>query len=143
MGKKGKGKFLVGAAVGAGIALLFAPQEGSKTRKQLKIKLDEFAKKVKAIKPGELKENIENKIAEIKADLKDLDKEQVMEYAKLKANNIRKKCDEVVKLAIKKGTPIVKKTAEELRVKTIAVLEETVTKLENAAPKTKKKTAKA
>lgn len=144
MGKrKGMGKFLTGAAIGAGIALLFAPQEGSKTRKQLKIKIDEFAKKVKAIDAGEVKESIEKKIAEIRADLKDLDKEKVLEYAKLKANQIAKKSDELVKLAVKKGTPVVKKTANELRLKTIDVLEETITKLEKADPaKTKTKSSK-
>ena len=155
MGKrKGMGKFIAGAAIGAGVALLFAPQEGSKTRKQLKIKLDEFGKKIKDINPGEVKDNIEKKIAEIKADLQDLDKEKVLEYAKLKANNIVKKTDELVKLAVKKGTPVVKKTANELRLKAIDVLEETAHRLENAdpnkktsetpkKPKTKKKAKKA
>ena len=143
MGKKGGfGKFLIGATIGAGIALLFAPQEGSKTRKQLKMKLDELGKKIKTIDASEVKENIEAKIAEIKTDLQELDKEKVLEYAKLKANNIRKKSDELVKLAVKKGTPVVKKTANELRLKTIEVLEETVDKLEKADPE-KKKTKKA
>ena len=142
MGKKGFGKFLTGMALGAGIALLFAPQEGSKTRKQLKIKLDEFAKKVKAIDPGEVKDNIEKKIAEIKEDLKDLDKEKVLEFAKVKANQIAKKSDELVKLAVKKGTPVVKKAANDLRIKTIAVLEETIKKLEKADPANKSKSTK-
>ena len=39
--KKGFGKFLLGAAVGAGIGILFAPKKGSETRRELKEKLDE------------------------------------------------------------------------------------------------------
>ena len=40
--KSGMGKFILGAGIGAGLALLFAPQEGSKTRKELKDKLAEL-----------------------------------------------------------------------------------------------------
>ena len=40
MSKKGFGKFVLGGAIGAGLALMFAPQEGSKTRKELKAKLE-------------------------------------------------------------------------------------------------------
>ena len=32
MSKKGFGKFLAGASLGAGLALLFAPKKGSETR---------------------------------------------------------------------------------------------------------------
>ena len=47
--KKGFGKFLLGAGIGAGLGLLFAPKKGSETRADLKAKLDEFTKKVKEI----------------------------------------------------------------------------------------------
>ena len=33
MGKKGLGKFILGAGIGAGLGLLFAPKAGSETRK--------------------------------------------------------------------------------------------------------------
>ena len=37
--KNGLGKFLAGAAIGAGLGLLFAPKKGSELRKDLKNKL--------------------------------------------------------------------------------------------------------
>jgi gas vesicle protein len=43
--------FLSGAAIGAGLALLFAPQSGKETRKQIK----DFSEKV----GGEVKEGVE------------------------------------------------------------------------------------
>ena len=50
MSKKGLGKFVVGAAIGAGIALLFAPRSGKETRKILKDKMDDLVKKAKDVK---------------------------------------------------------------------------------------------
>ena len=59
MSKKGGiGKFILGAGIGAGIALLFAPQEGSKTRKELKIKIDELLEKAKQIDVDDVKADV-------------------------------------------------------------------------------------
>ena len=43
--KSGFGKFLGGIALGAGLGLLFAPDKGENTRKELSKKLDELIKK--------------------------------------------------------------------------------------------------
>ena len=65
MSKKGNvAKFVAGAAVGAGIALLFAPQKGSKTRADLKKKMDELVNKAKDV-------DIEKMVDDIKKELKD------------------------------------------------------------------------
>ena len=45
MNKKGAGKFVLGAAVGAGLGLLFAPKPGKELRKDLKNKMEELIKK--------------------------------------------------------------------------------------------------
>lgn len=127
---KGLGKFLVGAAIGAGLGILFAPKKGSETRAELKEKLDELANKVKGIDVKEVKESIEAKIEEIKLELSLLDKEKVLKIAKEKGNAIKQKSEELVELAIAKGTPVLQKAAEEVRIKAIAVVKEVLNKLE-------------
>lgn len=128
--KSGLGGFLVGAAIGAGLGILFAPKKGSETRAELKEKLDELAAKVKGIDAKEVKESIELKIAEIKAELADLDKEKVLKIAKEKGKAIKEKSEELVELAVAKGTPVLQKAADEVRVKAIAVVKEVLNKLE-------------
>ncbi len=131
MGKRsGFGKFLAGAVVGAGLGVLFAPKKGIETRRELKTKIDELIEKAKNIDIKEVQETIENKIKEITAELADLDKEKVLKIAKKKARVLKAKVDELVKLAIEKGTPILEKTANEVREKTVEVLEDIIFKLE-------------
>ena len=129
--KKGMGKFVAGAMIGAGLGVLFAPKKGSETRKELKMKLDELVANLKNIDVEEVKADIEDKILDIKDSLADLDKEKVLEMAK-------KKAEELVDLAVEKGTPVLKKTAEDVKTKTIEVLEETIKKLEGTDNKSKK-----
>mgnify|MGYP000701368498 FL=1 len=130
--KSGFGKFLAGAAIGAGLGILFAPKKGSETRRELKEKLDELANKVKGIDVDEVRESIELKIEEIKAELADLDKEKALKIAKEKGAALKKKSEELVELAVAKGTPVLQKATEEVRQKTIEVVKEVLNKLEKA-----------
>lgn len=130
--KSGFGKFLAGAAIGAGLGILFAPKKGSETRRELKEKLDELANKVKGIDVDEVRESIELKIEEIKAELTDLDKEKALKIAKEKGAALKKKSEELVELAVAKGTPVLQKATEEVRQKTIEVVKEVLNKLEKA-----------
>ncbi len=127
--KAGWGKFVLGAAVGGALGVLFAPKKGSETRRELKEKLDELVEKVKGIDANEVKEEIEAKIEEIKAGLKDLDKEKVLDIAKEKALEMKVKAEELVELAKEKGTPVLEKATEEVREKTLAVVKEIEKKL--------------
>ena len=133
--KSGLGKFLAGAAIGAGLGILFAPKKGSETRAELKAKIDDLVKQIKKIDLEEVKEEFEVKLENLKAELADLDKEKVLEIAKKKAGELKEKAQDLVELAIEKGTPILRDMAEEVRLKTIDVTKEVLKKLENADKK--------
>lgn len=133
--KKGCGKFLVGAALGAGLGLLFAPKKGSDMREDLKKQLDKLLNQIKDIDTEEVKKEFDKRVNEIKDDLNDLDKEKVLELAKEKALVLKDKAEDLVDLAVEKGTPVLQKAAEELRVKAIAVTKDVLKKLEKAEKK--------
>ena len=137
--KSGTGKFLLGALVGAGLGVLFAPKAGSETRRDLKNKMDELLKKAKELDVNEVKEQLQNKIEEIREGLVELDKEKVLKIAKEKGKALKEKCEELVSLAVDKGTPVVEKAANEVRSKTIEAVKEVLERLEEADKKAKKK----
>lgn len=129
--KKGFGKFLVGAAIGAGLGVLFAPKKGSETRKELKVKIDELLENAKKINVEDIRDEFDNKLEIIKNELEDLDKEKVLKIAKQKAEELKKDAEELVELAVQKGTPVLCNIAEEIRLKAIEVTKEVLKKLEN------------
>lgn len=126
----GMGKFIAGAALGAGLGILFAPKSGKETREELSKKLKEIIDQAKEIKFEDVKEKINQKVAEIQAELKELDKEKVLKIAKQKAKKIQKKAEELYELAKEKGTPILEKTTKELKQTTAGALQKIVDKLE-------------
>ena len=135
MGKRGVGKFLAGAALGGALGVLFAPKKGSESRQDLKDKATDVAKKVKNADYAEIKKEIETKIANLKEEVKDLDKEKALDIAKQKAKQLKKQAND-------KGTPVLEKAAEEAKAKTISILNATIKKLESSQKTTVKKTSK-
>ena len=133
--KSGLGKFLAGAAIGAGLGILFAPRKGSETKADLKAKINDLVKQIKNIDMEEVKEEFSRKVEEIKEGLADLDKEKVLEIAKEKATQLKEKAQELVDLAIDKGTPMLRDAAEEVRLKAIDVTKDVLKKLEKGEKK--------
>ena len=130
MSKKGYGKFVLGAAIGAGLGLLFAPKKGSELRKDLKAKLDELIEQAKDIDVKEVKAEFDKKVEEIRAELADMDKEKALNIAKKKGAEAKKKAEELVELAKEKGTPKLRKTAEKVLENVIKVSKDALKKLE-------------
>ncbi len=130
MSKKGWGKFLVGAGIGAGLGILFAPKKGSETRHDLKVKADELIAKAKDLNMEDVSKSIEKKINELKKEVKELDREKVLKIAKEKSEVVKNKASELVELAKEKGTPVLKDAANEVREKALVVAKEVVARLE-------------
>lgn len=140
--KSGLGKFILGAGIGAGIALLFAPQEGSKTRKELKIKLDELLDKAKQIDVDDVKADIIQRVEELRMGVKDLDKEKALEIAKSQAKKIEKKANELYEVAKEKSAPVIEKAAKEVKETALKAAKEVVNKLEEETEEKPKKAVK-
>ena len=126
MNKKGIGKFICGAAIGAGLGILFAPKKGSETRKELKEKTEKLAKDVKNMD----KKDIKNKL------------ETVTETIKEKGNALLKKADELLILAKEKSAPVAMQAAEDIKAKTVVLLQKAIDKLEETPKKKTTKKAK-
>ena len=130
MAKKNLGNLALGVAIGASLGILFAPKKGSETRKELKSKMLDLVSSAKELSISDVSDMVQDKINEIRKDLNDLDKEKVLKIARKKSEDIKKKCEDLVKLAIDKGTPVLKDAAEEVRDKTIEVMKDMIAKLE-------------
>ncbi len=143
MAKKSVGNLVLGIAIGASLGILFAPKKGSQTRRELKEKMLDLVSRAKELSISDISKMIEERIAEIRRDLNDLDKEKVLKIAKKKSEDIKRKCQELVDLAIEKGTPVLKDAAIDVRDKTIDVMQDIIKKLENLEANTKKLDNKA
>lgn len=130
MSKKGLGKFLLGASIGAGIGMLFTKNNGKENQAQLKAMIDDLIEKAKSIDSKELVKGIKKKTEDIKTGLSKLDKEKVTSIAKTKSEEINNKLEDLVKYTIEKGTPVLEKSASVVKEKTILVMKQIIDKLE-------------
>ena len=139
----GWGKFFLGAFVGAGIALLFAPQSGKETREMLWNKMVYLKKKLEEIEPEDVKNKAIEIMDDIKKSISELDKEKVKEVLQEKSLQVIAKTDELITLAKEKGTPYFQRTAYDIKEKTSNVLKDMATKLDESNKKSSvKKTTK-
>ena len=131
MGKKSKMGFLGGALVGLGLGFLFAPKTGAETRKALADKTAELWDKVRSMDADEIKDKLENKLKEIEKDLKDLDKEKVLDIAKEKTEVIKNKVEELIEMAKESGKPVIEDAANSVKKELAKVTKNVLEKLEN------------
>lgn len=129
--KKSIWPFIAGVGLGVGAGMLFAPKKGEELRKDVKNKIDELINKAKEIDVDEVKDEFMKKIDEVKKELEDLDKEKVLTIARRKGNELKEKTEDLVEYAKDKGTPVLEKTAKEVRQKAVMVTREVLKKLEN------------
>ncbi|MBR3211328.1 MAG: YtxH domain-containing protein [Bacilli bacterium] len=127
--KSGIGKFIAGAAIGLGLGVLFAPKSGEETRKDLKAKLDNLIEQAKNVDIEEVKKDITRRVEDIKMELVDLDKEKALEIAKEKGEALKVKAQELVAVAKEKGTPALKKAANDVLESIIKISKDTQKKL--------------
>ena len=130
MSKKGMGKLVIGAGIGAALGLLFAPKKGEDTRKDVKKALDDLLLKVKNTSAEDVRETVETKINEIKEGIANLDKETVLAEAKKQAKKLQEAASELVDYAVEKGTPVIESSATAIKKKVAEVSKEVTKKLE-------------
>lgn len=128
--RKNKGKFILGAAIGAAIGMLFAPKSGKENRKIVKAKLDELIESVKDLDKEDLKNKFYQKIDDIKKELEDLDKEKAVKIVQEKTKELGKKAEDLYKLAKEKGTPVLEKTAKSVLEKVNELTKNAIKKLD-------------
>lgn len=130
MSKKGMGKFLVGAGIGAALTALFTTQKGKEYQGKIADMCEDIIKKIKNMDASEVKDNIESKVKEIKDELADLDKEKALAIAKDKAADIQVKAKELAVYAKEKGTPVLEDMTAKLRDEAIKATKKVLKKLE-------------
>lgn len=124
------GTFALGALVGVGAGLLFAPKSGKELRADLKVKFTNLKDKVKNLEMEDIKKSINDKIDEIQEDIKNFDKEKALSKAKEKAKEIEAKAQELVDEAVKTAKPALEELAKDVKKQTVKALKATITALE-------------
>ena len=119
MKKQTKG-FILGAALGVGAGLLFAPYRGVTMRKKVASKLNAVTDYVKNMNSETLRSDCLGILNNIKGYLEELDSAKL----KKEVNKLAGKVKEV-------SEPVVAKAIEDLRCNTVVLLKKTVEKLEN------------
>ena len=84
-----KSNFLLGAGIGLGLGLLFAPKSGKETREDLSKSIKELINKAKKIDIEEVKNAIIVKAKELETTIKDLDKETAKQFFIDKSKEIK------------------------------------------------------
>lgn len=139
MAQKRTSHFLTGAIIGTFLGFLLAPQQGSKTREELKKNSKALLEMIKDIDLEKTKENISQKFEELKKDLTTLNKEEAKEILEEKKEFVESKCNEIIE--DNENFSVVEKAAEKLKEKTNKVVDDVIEEINSSEelPKNPKK----
>ncbi len=130
MKKQTKG-FILGAALGVGAGLLFAPYRGVTMRKKVSAKLNELGDYVKNMNSESLKNDCLGILNNIKTYLEELDSAKLKSDAITIGNKLKKEVNKLANSFKEVSEPVVNKAIEDLKSNTVVLLKKTVEKLEN------------
>lgn len=130
MKKQTKG-FILGAALGVGAGLLFAPYRGVTMRKKVLSKLNDVTDYVKNMNSETLRSDCLGILNNIKGYLEELDSAKLKSDAILVGNKLKKEVNKLTGKVKEVSEPVVAKAIEDLRYNTVVLLKKTVEKLED------------
>ena len=128
--KKSKlGALVAGIGIGAAAGLLLAPKSGEETRKDIQKKAKQIGKKVKDIDLNQVKEDLVKEFDKFKNEMKDMDKEKAMKFAKEQGTKLLDKCEDLITMAKEKSAPMIEKTGKDIKKKLSEMLADASEKL--------------
>ena len=129
---KTAGIMAIGAVIGAGAGIMFAPKKGSETREDLKNLICDLKEKIGKIKLKDTKKYLENKVKQLEIDLDNLTDDDTLDNIKQKSKDILNNIEELLQTAKDKGEKIIEETVFNLKNKAIEVTEDIQKKLEKS-----------
>ena len=131
MGKKKLGTLLAGVGIGVGLGMLFSPKSGKENREDLKNASKKAVQKIKDIDLNEVKDNLIKDYNKLVKEVKTMDKEKALKYAKAKGKEISEKATELITLAKEKSEPVIADATKDLKKKLSEFLADLSEKLED------------
>ena len=123
------GALVAGIGIGAAAGLLLAPKSGEETRKDIQKKAKQIGKKVKDIDLNQVKEDLVKEFDKFKNEMKDMDKEKAMKFAKEQGTKLLDKCEDLITMAKEKSAPMIEKTGKDIKKKLSEMLADASEKL--------------
>lgn len=131
MGKHKLGTLLAGVGIGVGLGMLLSPKSGKENREDLKNAAKKTVKKIKEVDLYEIKDNLIKDYNALVKEVKTMDKEKALKYAKSTAKVISDKATDLLELAKEKADPVVSDAARDIKKKLSILLKDLSEKLES------------
>lgn len=122
MSKRKIGTLLAGIGIGIGLGMLLSPKSGKENRAELKKITDDTIDMVKDIDLEKIKNNLLKDYDKLVSELKNMDREEAIAFAKEKGSKIASTAADLIKKAKKKSKPIIENAAKDIKKKTVQLL---------------------